>query len=505
MPLSTWFRLEFACDTKISMKSGTRIGQIVTTLETFWVVSLAALALAADSAETAVPPPRPLLPIPTAAQLEWQYDELRMFLHFGPNTFTDREWGAGDENPSVFNPARLDTGQWVQVAREAGFRTLILTAKHHDGFCLWPSRYTRHSVASSSWESGRGDVVKALAEAARTQGVKVGLYLSPWDRHEPTYGNENAYNGYYLGQLRELLTKYGPISEVWFDGAKGKDARDMNYDFHAFWSLVRQLQPGAVMFSDAGPDVRWIGNERGYAGETNWSTFDRSRVTIGKADVSYLNRGDPNGPDWVPGECDTSIRKGWFWHPAEQPKSLDDLLDVYFKSVGRNAVLLLNVPPDRKGRLDRADVARLMEFKNALDSIFTRNLALNKPAVADNVRGGSPDFAAARAADNDIQTYWCTDDGLLTGILELDLGGETEFNIVQLQEPIALGQRIKAYRVEALTAGAWKQVVRGTTIGHKRLDRIEPIKAVRVRLVVEDSRSTPLIAEFGLYLDDRSR
>jgi len=450
--------------------------------------------------QSRTPPPRPLLPIPTARQLAWQYDEMRLFVHFGVNTYTNREWGTGKEDPRIFNPARLDARQWALVARETGFKTIILTAKHHDGFCLWPSRYTTHSVASGTWEGGKGDVVRELFEATRDQRIRMGLYLSPWDMHEPVYGDENAYNSFYLGQLRELLSGYGRLAEVWFDGAKGKDAKDMNYDFAAFWATVRQLQPEAVMFSDEGPDVRWIGNERGFAGETNWSTIDRTKVKVGKADTKYLNSGEEGAPDWIPGECDTSIRKGWFWHPEEQPKSLEQLVEIYFKSVGRNGVLLLNVPPNTEGRFDEHDVKRLHEFRQALDAIFGKDFAGGKTTETSAVRGNSPEFDGTKAVDGDLRTYWAQDDARTGGTLELDLGGPATFDVVRIQEPVALGQRISGYRVEALQSGEWKTITQGTTVGHKKLDRIaSPVTASKVRLVIEKSRATPLVAEFGLH------
>ena len=458
-------------------------------------------------AQEPVPPPRPLLPIPTARQMDWQLDEMRMFLHFGVNTFTDREWGTGEEDPAVFAPARLDAAQWARVAKETGFRTLILTAKHHDGFALWPSAYTTHDVASSPWQDGRGDVVRAFVDAARAEGLKAGLYLSPWDRHEPSYGDEEAYNAFYLGQLHELLTLYGPLHELWFDGAKGEDARDMDYDFDAFWALVRQRQPAAVLFSDAGPDVRWIGNEHGFAGETNWSTYDRAKVGVGMHGIEgYLNTGEAGAPDWVPGECDTSIRPGWFWHANEAPKSLDRLLEIYYKSVGRNCVLLLNVPPGADGRLDERDVARLRDFRAALDEIFDEDLARGARADASSVRGGAEAFVAARVLDGDLDTYWVPETGADAPALTLDLAAPQTFNVVRLQEPVAMGQRISAYRVEAWREGGreagWETISRGTTIGHKKLDRLaEPVTAGRVRVVVEDALAVPLLAEFGLYLD----
>jgi len=451
-----------------------------------------------------VPPPRPLLPIPTAHQLDWQRDELRLFLHFGINTFTDREWGTGEEDPALFNPTNLDARQWTSVAKEAGFKTLILTAKHHDGFTLWPSRYTDHSVESSPWQDGTGDVVQALVDAARAEGLKVGLYLSPWDRHEPTYGDEQAYNEFYLGQLRELLTQYGPLAEVWFDGAKGEDAKDMAYDFDAFWSTVRQLQPGAVLFSDAGPDVRWIGNEHGFAGETNWSTYDRTKVGVGMAGIGdYLNAGEAGTPDWVPGECDVSLRPGWFYHADEAPKSLEEVLEIYFKSVGRNCVLLLNVPPTPEGRFDPRDVERLQEFRAALDRIFAPDLASGAQASASNTRGDAPTYAASQVLDGDLETYWAVDNTLRTGTLELDLGEPTTFDVIRLQEPIQLGQRVAGYTVEAWLDGAWQPMSTGTTIGHKKLDRLAaPVTTSRVRVVITEALAEPLLAEVGLYLAD---
>jgi alpha-L-fucosidase len=451
-------------------------------------------------AQSAVPPPLPVMPIPTERQLEWQQRELAMFIHFTVNTFTNREWGDGTEDNSVFNPSALDVEQWVKVAREFGFRSIILTAKHHDGFCLWPSRYTDHSVRNSPWRDGHGDVVGELARACGKAGIRMGLYLSPWDRHEPSYGDELRYNLFYLAQLRELLTDYGSLSEVWFDGAKGKDARDMDYHFGIYWALVRQLQPGAVIFSDEGPDVRWIGNERGSAGESCWAMLDRSRVAVGKADTTYLNEGDPDGPDWVPGETDVSIRKGWFWHPDESPKSVAELIDIYFHSVGRNSVLLLNVPPDRRGRFADSDIRRLREWRQALDAIFDRNLAAGAPSRASNVRGDSTDFGPDKALDGHLESYWATDDDVRSAWLEFDLGTARRFNVCLLQEPIQLGQRVKQYRLEVETPSGWETISEGTTIGYKKLERFAAVEARRVRIRILDARACPLLAGFGLYL-----
>ncbi len=433
----------------------------------------------------------------------WQRDEMRMFIHFGPNTYTSKEWGDGAENPSVFNPTHLNTRQWARTAREAGFKTLILTAKHHDGFCLWPSRYTAHTVMGSPWRSGRGDVLRELSEAVRSEGLKLGVYLSPWDQHEPAYGDNGAYNTFYMGQLTELLTGYGPLAEVWFDGAKGKDAKDMVYDFDAYFALVRQHQPDAVIFN--GPDVRWIGNEKGFAGETNWSTFDPAKFEIGvREDGAYLASGEPGGPVWRPGECDVSIRPGWFWHPDEDPKTLDELMEIYYKSVGRNCLLLLNVPPDPTGRFEEKDVRRLHEMAGEIRRIFSVSLAARARAESESVRGNSPLYAASRVLDENDETYWATDDEVRSASLQLDLDGTRTFDVIRLQEPVGLGQRVKAYHVEAWIGEEWKTISSGTTIGYKKLDRLrDPVTTGRVRIVIDDARANPLLAEVGLHYDGR--
>jgi alpha-L-fucosidase len=454
-----------------------------------------------SNAQNSLAPPLPLLPIPTERQVAWQNTELALFLHFGVNTFTNREWGNGEEDPKIFNPIKLDTRQWAKVAKETGFGKLILTAKHHDGFCLWPSSYTDHSVKNSPWKNGKGDVVAELRQACNEFDLKMGLYLSPWDRHEPTYGDTQRYNLFYLGQLRELLTNYGPLYEVWFDGAKGKDAKDMVYNFDAYWSLVRQLQPQACMFSDKGPDVRWIGNEHGFAGESCWSMMDGSRVSVGKADTKYLNMGDENGPDWIPGECDVSIRKGWFWHPEQEPKSLDQLLEIYFKSVGRNGGLLLNVPPDNRGLFSDADVERLYEFHEALRKIFKKNLTLYKEATTTHFRGNSDTYAASQIVDGNMHTLWSPDDDMTSGILEIDLVKKTIFNLVEIREPVTFGQRIKKYHINIWKNGNWQKIIEGTTIGNRKLDGIEKITTDKIQLRIEESRACPLIAEFGIYLN----
>lgn len=420
-------------------------------------------------------------PRPSPSQLAWQRDELALFLHFGVNTFTDREWGDGHEDPSIFSPWALDARQWARAARNAGARALILTAKHHDGFCLWPTRTTRHSVAASPWRSGQGDVVREFVEACRAEGLKAGLYLSPWDRNNPAYGDSPRYNDLYCDQLTELLTRYGPISEVWFDGANGEgpNGKRQVYVWPRFFRLVRQLQPAAVMFSDAGPDVRWCGNEKGTAGDPNWSTMNPDAVPFPGADgpgiIDALQHGDRNGSVWRPAEVDVSIRPGWFYHPAEDDKvrTVDNLESLYFSSVGRNGKLLLNVPPTRDGLLHSTDVARLAGFRARLDSVFDHDLARD-----------------AR------RTFTVTSD---SAELELDLGRPMTVAVARLEEDIARGQNVASYTLYGAVDRDWRVLSRGTTIGYAKLDRFEPMTARRVRLAIADATDMPQDITLRLY------
>lgn len=427
-----------------------------------------------------------LSPIPTASQLAWHDAELSMFVHFGMNTFTDHEWGDGTEDPRLFNPARLDCRQWVACAKDAGFRYVILTAKHHDGFCLWPSRYTDHCVRNSPWRGGHGDVVREFAAACHEAGVKMGLYLSPWDRNSRYYGDSPTYNRYYVGQLTELLTRYGDVAEVWFDGAcgEGPNGRKQEYDWPAFFGAVRRLQPGAVMFG--GPDLRWVGNEDGYAAETEWCVRDPDPVAHAGA----------KGKVWYPAECDTSIRPGWFWHAAEDSKvkTLPHLMDIYYRSVGRNCVLLLNVPPNRDGLFSAPDVQRLKEFRACLNRSFRADLALHRSATADSFRDDGP---AAFAVDGRPDTCWRAD--RVPATLEVDLGRPVTFNVAMTMEFIQEGQYVSGYQIAAFTGGQWQEVSHGTTIGHKKLDRFTPVTASRVRLRVTDSLDAPRIRSFGMF------
>ena len=452
---------------------------------------LLSLTLAAATAAAAqhATPPDPVLPVPSPQQLAWQRMELTMFLHFGVNTFTDREWGEGTEDEAVFNPTELDCRQWARVAREAGFKLAILTAKHHDGFCLWPSKYTEHSVKRSPWKDGKGDVVREFTEACRAEGLKAGLYLSPWDRNQPVYGDSPKYNEYFCNQLTELMTQYGAIDEVWFDGAcgEGPNGKRQEYDWNSFHDTVYAHNPQAII-AICGPDVRWVGNESGVArpGESSVQTRAEKKV-------------------WYPAECDVSIRPGWFYHASQdgQVKSLDHLLDLYFKSVGRNSVLLLNVPPARRGLLADPDAERLREFRQVLNETFGTNLAAGAAVKASAVRGGDEQFGAQQVLDGSLETYWATDDATTEGWLEIDLPKPATFNVVNVQEALPLGERVEQYRVEAEVDGAWTTLGHGTVIGHNSLIRLPRTTASKVRLVVEAAKVCPAIAEFGLYLCPR--
>ena len=455
----------------------------------------------------------PAMPVvPSPRQVEYQRMELIGFLHFGVNTFTDREWGYGDESPAVFEPTALDARQWAAVAVEVGMKELVVTAKHHDGFALWPSAHTAHSVRASPWRDGRGDVMRELVDAARERGLAVGLYVSPWDRNHAAYGRP-AYLDYYRAQLRELLTGYGAIGEIWVDGANGGTGwyggadeerhidRETYYDWPGTWALVESLQPETLIFSDAGPDIRWIGSEDGHAGETTWSTIDTDRIVVGAADPAYLSSGDPEGRRWVVPLCNTSIRPGWFYHPSEDDrvKTPRELIDVYYRSVGPNCVLLLNVPPDTRGLLHENDVAVLREFRRILNETFDVDLAAGRPVDAEGRRNGRARFAPANLVDGNPDSYWAARDGERTARLEIDLGATVHFDRVMLQEPIRLGQRVVAFAIEAHTESGWVRVAEGTTIGYKRLLRIPRIGADRVRLRIEDAVAPPALSQFGLF------
>jgi alpha-L-fucosidase len=479
------------------------------------LLSLSAILLsfAANDSYAAIAPLIPYGPVPSLRQLGWHELEFYGFLHFTVNTFTDKEWGYGDEDEKVFNPTAFDADQIVSAAKEAGMKGLILTAKHHDGFCLWPSAYTEHSVKRSLWKDGKGDVVKEISEACHRHGLKFGVYLSPWDRNRKDYG-QPEYITYYRNQLRELLTHYGDIFTVWFDGANGGDgfyggAREKRqidnktyYDWPHTCQIVRQLMPGAVMFSDAGPDVRWVGNEDGLAGDPCWATINNAGRYAGGSSKG-LNSGERPGTDWIPAECDVSIRPGWFYHSSEdvRVKTPAKLLDIYYKSVGRGASLNLNVPPDRTGRLHEADVRSLREFHRILEATFANDLAREARTTASNIRGGAQAFHPKNLLDHQRNTYWATDDEAKTPELTLDWGRPVKFNVVSLREYLPLGQRIEAFALDQWLNGQWVEFAKSTSIGNHRLIRGDFVTTDKVRLRITAAAACPALAEFGLYAE----
>lgn len=457
--------------------------------------------------------PAPVLPVPSKAQLAWHEMELNAFIHFTTNTFTDLEWGYGNESPSVFNPTAVDANQWISTLKNAGFKMAILTCKHHDGFCLWPSKYTEHSIKNSPYKNGEGNIVKEVAEACKKNGLKFGIYISPWDRNHAGYGTEE-YITYYRNQLRELLSEYGPVTEMWFDGANGGDGfygganetRKINgrtyYDWPTTMNMVKEYEPEIIFFSDAGPGVRWVGNERGVAGETNWNTITTDTLYAGKAGIeNLLQTGSADGKQWVPAEVDVSIRPGWFYHAKEDSlvKSPEKLFDIYLTSVGRGSTLLLNVPPDRRGLFHEIDVASLQGFKKILDREFNRNIAEKAKVTASSVRGKSKKFAAWNITDGDKNSYWATDDKILTGSFEIDLKNPSLVKYILLQEYITLGQRVNQFTVEAFANGQWNKVASGTTIGYKRILKIDPVSTQKIRVNISGSKACPLISNVEIY------
>lgn len=456
---------------------------------------------------------------PTERQLRWQELEVTGFLHFGMNTFTEREWGDGKESPSLFNPSQLDATQWVRTAKAGGIKQLILTAKHHDGFCLWPSKYTEHSVKKSPWKNGKGDVVKEVADACHKAGVGFGVYLSPWDRNSPMYGSD-AYNDYFVNQLTELLTNYGRVDEVWFDGANGEgpNGKKQEYDFQRWYTLIRKLQPGAVI-AVMGPDVRWVGTESGYGRSTEWSVvpannLDQNAVAaLSQKELLIKPSGYGNGEDmgsrdalykanslvWYPAETDVSIRPGWFYHKQEdeQVKSPEKLLDIYFNSVGKNGVLLLNIPPDKRGLIADSDVKNLTAWKNTIDNIFSENLIGKGKITATNSKN------TRALADGNKNTYWTTKDKDTTGTITFDLGSIKTFNVCRLQEYIQKGQRVENFVLEYKAGNEWKEATNGTTIGYKRMLTFPDVSAQFVRLRITSSRMEPMISEMGIFMQKK--
>lgn len=451
-------------------------------------------------------------PCPNEDQIRWQEMEYYAFIHFSMNTFTDIEWGYGDVDPKRFNPSAVDCNQWAEVCKRAGMKGIILTAKHHDGFCLWPTATTDYSVKQSPWRNGQGDLVRELADACRKHGLKLGIYLSPWDRNHAAYGTP-AYIEVFRNQLRELLTNYGEIFEVWFDGANGGTGyygganenrsvdRKSYYDWPGTYRLVRELQPHAMIFGDGGPDVRWCGDEEGWVGETNWSLLRRDEVWPGWPHYEQLRYGHADGTHWVPAEVNVSTRPGWFYHESEdhKVKTLPQLLDIYYQSFGRNGTLLINFPVDRRGLIHEKDAQAVTELAEAVKADFAVNLAEQAPVSASNVRGGADAYDGSNTTDLDKESYWATDDSVTTASLTIDLGRPTAFDRFLVQEYIRLGQRVEAFTLEALVDGAWITLDRQTTIGYKRILRLPTTVASQVRFTVTAAKACPLISHIGLY------
>jgi alpha-L-fucosidase len=461
--------------------------------------------------------PAPYGALPSARQMHWHELETTAFLHFTVNTFTNKEWGYGDEDPNVFNPLAFDADAIVSALAAAGMRGVILTAKHHDGFCLWPSATTDHSIRNSAWRGGRGDVVRDIAAAARRAGLSFGVYLSPWDRNNAAYGSP-AYIDIYRRQLTELLTNYGEIFEVWHDGANGgdgfyggaKEKRTIDkrtyYDWPKTWDLIRKLQPGAVIFSDVGPDVRWVGNERGIAGDPCWATYDPVAANGGPASPGDVRErespvGHRHGSRWLPAECDVSIRPGWFWHESEsaEVKPAAALIRLFYNSTGRGANLLLNVPPNRDGLVSKEDVASLAEFGKYRKTTFARNLAADAKAAASSTRGT---FAASNLIDGRAETFWAADDAAREAEVTFELARETSFNVVRVAEAIRFGQRVDAIALDRWHNGAWEQIATATSVGPRRLIRLPaPAQAQRIRLRITQASANPIFTEFGLFTE----
>ncbi|MBN8850877.1 MAG: glycoside hydrolase family 29 (alpha-L-fucosidase) [Sphingobacteriales bacterium 50-39] len=437
-------------------------------------------------------------PLPSPRQLAWADKEFYLFTHFGPNTFTDLEWGKGTENEEIFNPTELDCRQWCRIAKAAGAKGIIITAKHHDGFCLWPSKYSNHTVAQSKWRNGKGDVLRELALACKEYGLEVGIYLSPWDRNHPKYGT-SEYNEVFINMMKEVVARYGPLFEFWWDGANGEgpNGKKQIYDWHRFQQTMRTIAPNTPIFSDIGPDIRWVGNENGIAGETNWNLLDTAGFSRGEGapPTDTLNAGNVNGHLWLPAECDVSIRPGWFYHESEDTlvKTPEKLFDLYLKSVGRGANLLLNVPPDRRGLFTSFDSAALMGFRRRREESFRSSL-IHQRGTTVTVDG---EKNIGNLSDGNGHTFITLGKGR---DINVAFAQPTLLNCVLLQEPIQMGQRVKGFRIEIKKEDGTVFETSATTIGHKRIITFPAQSARSIRIVVTDSKSVPLIGDLGVYL-----
>ena len=415
-------------------------------------------------------------PTPTKEQLAWHDKEYYLFMHFGPNTFTDLEWGHGSENPNVFNPTALDCNQWARIAKAAGAKGIVITAKHHDGFSLWPSKYSKHTVRESSWMNGKGDVIKMLSEACKKEGIEMGVYISPWDRNHPKYGTPE-YNDIYINTMKELLTGYGKFFELWWDGANGEgpNGKKQVYDFTRFKDSALRYQPQIIIFSDIGPHIRWVGNENGLINSTNWNLLDTAGFKRGEGAPpnDTLNTGNYNGKHWIGAEADVSIRKGWFYHPEEDNtvKSGATLFNIYLNSVGHGGNLILNVPPNRKGLIDPLDSAALMDFKKIRDKAFANNLFKNAKLL------------------------------YTSNSVEVHLDKPVPFDSIMLKEKISIGQRVVKFEISGGNdLKQFQPITQGTTIGHKRIIQF-PTQNIRyIRVKFAEYKAKPILSDISGYL-----
>ena len=444
---------------------------------------------------------KPHGPLPSQAQLAYLGDELAAFIHFGPNTFYDQEWGSGQEDPKRFNPTKLDAREWVRVLKETGFKKLILVVKHHDGFVLYPTAHTDYSVKASPWRDGKGDLLLEVSKAATEFDMDLGVYLSPWDAHSPLYhvDREADYNAYYLAQLKEILSNpaygnAGKFAEVWMDGARGEGTQQVNYEFETWFETIRDLQDDCLIFSTEATSIRWIGNERGYAGDPLWQKVKPDQLGA-DAELDYLQHGDPSGTLFSIGEADVSLRPGWFYHEDQDPKSLEELVEIYFHSVGWGTPLLLNIPPNQDGLFDERDIQRLYEFRAYRDELYKEDLALGSKVSGPAL---SEDFACHHLTDGLETSSWASDAELPIQ-LELDLESPKTFDVIELREDLKLGQRIAAFHVQVELDGVWKEFGSGFTVGYKRLLRGSMVEAQKVRVIITEAQDLPVLTKISLY------
>lgn len=479
------------------------------------------LLILLTAAVFAQPAPKPYGALPTKRQLQWQETDMYCIIHLSVATYTDKEWGYGDEDPGIFNPSKFSAFDIVAAAKAGGFKGVVVVAKHHDGFCLWPTKTTTHNISQSPYKNGKGDIVREYQLACEKLGMKMGIYCSPWDRNSPLYGRPEYVSQIYREQLKELYTNYGPLFMSWHDGANGGDGyyggtRELRkidntvyYNWPVNWAITRKMQPGAAIFGDVGPDVRWVGNEEGHAGETSWATYVPEAPDPGKQPANGYNKywlateGTRNGKYWIPAECDVPLRPGWFYHRSQdgQSKSAYNLLDLYYKSVGHGACLDLGLSPDKDGQLTKEDVSILKQFGELLKQTFAVNLVQQAAFTASNIRGRNTlKYGTALLVDKNRYSYWATDDKILNPWLIADMHKQTTFNVIRLRENIKLGQRIDAFAIDAWENGSWKEISSGTSIGANRLIRLQQnVVTSKVRLRITGSAAAIALSDFGLF------